>query len=365
LARLLFFIHGMGSTQEGWCDPLVVQLNGFLQKYGLAEYSFGKDQGTVRVCEIGYNSVFTHFLDQQNKNLEGFLSFAKDNDVSLGWIEPWIAGLTADQAKFFWSHLVDVVLYYLFREVRVRVKLHVLQAMVTVLNQAMQGGERAHTTVVAHSLGTSVAHDVLAQLGDPLPDEMTPNPAFLQSRGFRIDSVFMLANVSKILESTPKVYDSIVRPPYGGRRSYCDYFGTFSHILDPFTAPHRYHLRDPGPEYVENNSLNYYLDFNIHDYAHYLAHPAVHLPIVRRALPGFAIGKDRIAKMIATYHAEPKNACALQVSEFVGWLRAAEEKYRQERELPRLIKLGTEFLTRVKGIDDACRPLVSGFAPLG
>jgi hypothetical protein len=142
-------------------------------------------------------------------------------------------------------------------------------------------------TIVAHSLGTSVVHDSLQILGTE------PIAGFTNALGppnERFRAIFMLANVSRVLESGVGAFESIVRG--GGQndlKSTCTRFLSFRHELDPFCVLKPFLPNDFDPTFNRIRSLSHYRDFDIHGLEHYLDHPRVHVPLINSIC-----GVDRI-----------------------------------------------------------------------
>src|SRR5204862_351172 len=67
--------------------------------------------------------------------------------------------------EYFWTHLLDVLLWCGLAQAREAVIAAVAEQLVDGLVTAIDSGARAH--IVAHSLGTSVVHDTLLCLTDP------------------------------------------------------------------------------------------------------------------------------------------------------------------------------------------------------
>jgi hypothetical protein len=152
---------------------------------------------------------------------------------------------------------------------------------------------------MAHSLGTAVAHDALAELGGSNTLDGKANT--LSAQNFKFASIHMLANVSRILQSSPKVYDSVVRP--GTRRQanrYCMKMYSHQHSLDPFTIPRKFAPVTWGPR-LEVNDLSHYRGWNIHGWKHYLDHPRVHVPILKELTRATAISSEQLRTAVDAY----------------------------------------------------------------
>jgi hypothetical protein len=148
------------------------------------------------------------------------------------------------------------------------------------LFDGIQGlAENSNWSIIAHSLGTAVAHDTLhSWFTQPLPDGKGTlgehkAPRLLQ----------MVANVSRLLQTKPDVFDSSVRPGQA-----CDFYFTAHHPLDPATIIKPFLPANwPGGTEAQKFRLavlqhDFIQQPNIHDLAHYLRHPDVVIPMFRK-----------------------------------------------------------------------------------
>jgi hypothetical protein len=111
----------------------------------------------------------------------------------------------------------------------------------------------------------------------------------------------MISNVSRVLQASPKAYDSIVKPgPIGDKKSYCAQYYNFRHELD---LPARIKSFSPvewaGYEFI---AVSHYRDHDIHDVSHYLDNPRVHIPILRSLTSYYAISEKEARDTVDGYH---------------------------------------------------------------
>jgi hypothetical protein len=157
-------------------------------------------------------------------------------------------------------------------------------------------------SVLAHSLGTAVAHDTLHRLAtkpiNQLEDHGRPNTA-LQPPGFRFHSYFAVANVSRVLWPNGRRIENVsrVRPPVSGltgNRYYLNQtFRNFRHVADPVPAFWRFGPTGWGDRFM-NVDIRHYRDINVHDLVHYLKHPGVYIRIFTGLLGNNAIPNAEI-----------------------------------------------------------------------
>jgi hypothetical protein len=144
--------------------------------------------------------------------------------------------------------------------------------------------------VIAHSLGTAVAHDSIHLLGT----RRWGNAASpFHPSHWRFQHVVMLANTSRLLQTptaeAAPAYTSIVRPgPVEDPASYCGSYLNVRHGFDPVARPRRF---DPVGWRKEFSTLvvDHFRDPNVHGFSHYLQSPRVHVPILRRLTRSSAV----------------------------------------------------------------------------
>lgn len=202
---------------------------------------------------------------------------------ALGWLAD------ASEEKFWWSHVADVVLYRFSAPYRQLVRTHVIKQLADRIEKEWDEQGRATCSVVAHSLGTAIAHDSLHYLGSThWGGAASPfNPAH-----WRFQHIFMVSNTSRLLESADtgmaQAYTSIVRP---GRiedpASYCGTYWNFRHEFDPIAIPKRFDAAGWNGYTLE--VVSHYYEANIHSLSHYLLHPKVHVPILRKVVKSTAV----------------------------------------------------------------------------
>lgn len=191
------------------------------------------------------------------------------------------------------THPLDVALYRLLPNVHNEVIAHLHAQIVPRLRAA--GGARV--SLLTHSLGSAVAHDAWAALTtDKTPDNNpwhcnNPNPKRFQLRNY-----IVLANVSRVLQTSPKVLDlgdaasamlgTPMRPGTAAQRPcFVRRFINAVHGLDPFPSVKRF---NPNPGWRNDSYIeipvHHFLAPNVHGYDHYLRHPKVHAAILNALL---------------------------------------------------------------------------------
>jgi len=276
----LFVVHGMGAFDQAWVDPIKKQLS---EIYGSYETLSSEAQGTrFTIHPIRYDDILSDLVQrwQTDANVVSKLS----NGVSGSTAEALVGWLKTAGQGFQWTHAADVLLYRCFSDVREAVVVTVANQMLKVINKDLKANQDARWGVLAHSLGTAVAHDSLHALWTT----EFPGGIKVSSGDVKAAFVMMVANVSRVLETDVHVLTSAVQPGKGSHRARgCLNFLTVRHALDPFTIPRMFDPEEwPDAATVAQGRyrsirVNHFRNRNIHGFGHYLSHPAVHIPLMR------------------------------------------------------------------------------------
>lgn len=285
MADRIFLLHGMGYHPEGWANETTAFLKDFATRFGdLGGLPFDE---FFKPVPLEYDSVFRKYL-QTLKTRTQELAAVQATIAQLpgarpaDWVDrlvDWGAQAPEVQDNFFWTHAFDVILYRFFPSLRFEVQAHLAQQLHAEIKQ-LESGER--WSIIAHSLGTSVCHDLCHRW-------FTANIGGIQlGLHERPNVLLMLANVSLILQNDVKVLESTVQPGQACTR----YFSAL-HRLDPFTAPRPFKPVGWPPNPAEQSryaliEVDHIHQVNIHDLLHYLKHPDVAIKLFRAlATDGF------------------------------------------------------------------------------
>jgi len=289
MANVIFLLHGVGEHTQGWEQSVVAQMRAFCDSS--SQRGEGDFDRRFKCVGINYSALFKDLLTEWATRRDNIDDLASQVGAELvERLLGWIAGSDEVEKDFLWTHAFDVVTYRLLPTVRDAVKVRVgLQ-----LFEGIQGlDENANWSIIAHSFGTAVAHDTLhAWFEQPLPDG---RGTLGQSRAPRL--VQMVANVSRLLQTSPDAFDSTVRP---GKA--CDFYHSAHHPFDPVTTIKPFLPANwPGPPSPEKYRLavlehDYIQQPNIHDLAQYLRHPDVVIPLFRCLAFDTYITKDKEAE---------------------------------------------------------------------
>ncbi len=325
--QLLFLIHGMGAGARPANDPKwwTGVLSGIRQsaktyKHDADLVVSSPKAGQVLVVPLTYHQFFDAIRDkwrQEAGGEVGWLPLLQALAFSDPQVVARLPGWVGTAGAFFWTHVVDVLLYRYVAELTVPIRDEVATQIAEAWHRAdLDNGANTSVHFVAHSLGTSVLHDAIATLA--------ADPAF--SPGTRqITSIVTCANVSGILETNFPAYDSVDRPvdadppPDGMTAAYF----SFRHELDPIAAVKTFRgdLHGwPASGYRDEVAIDV-KDWNVHGYSHYMDNPIAHLRLFERIWPTEP-WKARRDPAIVAYKASPATPCPAAIAEARQRLKA-------------------------------------------
>lgn len=362
--RVMFVVHGMGTYPPGWSAPVVKKLDAAAGTY--SAFRGGPPfSARVKLVEITYDGVFTRLVDSWRASADELGAAAKNEGLALPDLLARLdsATLPADARNAFWTTFIDPVLYRGISTIRSEVRARVTEQLVTNLTE-LGKQEAVQASVLCHGLGTMVVHDTLAILGSrPLPGG---NDTFT-SKKFRFENLFSLANASRLGPCDLDPYDSCVRPGSaplsgnGGASNYLTRMYSFRHRWDPFAIVQPFDPTGWGSDYYggPDQTLSAIRAANVHDVLHYLDHPAVHVPIINRAMGAFPISRQEMLDRIAQYPPYPP-ACADAVTALKGRLEELLHAIQNPRNLDAIATAGLAFYGAVRAAEATCADLVQG-----
>jgi hypothetical protein len=298
--NVVFLVHGMGRQPAGqsgdWASKIVTALD---DAWGSFDALAGKKrEDYVEFVPIGYDEVFTKYL----------ASFADQADLidkvlPANKAKEFFAALgdAGKDENFFWDDVVDILLYRYGADLYRNVHVAVQEQLVRSVNERWdkQGKTDVRFSMIAHSLGTAVAHGALNRMGG---GKLGSSSAFKLGGSFFLQTYMTLANVSGVLWwGEHELYDStIVRPPLPGRAGYVNALLNVRNALDPFPMPKRFSPSDWGDAYVEL-VLDHLQMLNIHAFEHYLAHPRVTGAFYRSLLGANRLPEESIQRALLRF----------------------------------------------------------------
>lgn len=279
--HLLFLIHGIGVHETDWAEAVDGPVK-TLQKVSRQYASFQSRplEERVEFVPIHYDEIFQEIVSQYQKDANQAEQL--DPTGALKGALSWTASAGEKENNFLWSHIADLAMYRFSPVYRQRVRSHVIAEIAEQLEKTFDADGSAPCSVLAHSMGTAVAHDCLHLLGTVRWGDRA-NP--LNPSHWRFNHLFMVANTSRFLQNEDgemkKAYESIVRPgPVEDPNSYCATYWNFRHEADPVPFPRMF---DPvGWKNYTSVAIRHYYEANVHSLSHTLLHPRVHIPILRK-----------------------------------------------------------------------------------
>ena len=192
--HIIFLVHGIGDTKPGWSKPVQDAIT--TQYAGFHVAKLMPFEANFAFSEVNYNDRFDAIRTEWKNAAAPVAAKLGEGGLGKGAVAKlmtWSAMPAED--GFLNTHALDIVLYRFFSLVGQRVRDAVQKQILDTL-AAQPANDVLRWSVIAHSLGTSVTHDVLHQMFSPdRPAEWGALPPGL----FRPSVVMMVANVSRLL----------------------------------------------------------------------------------------------------------------------------------------------------------------------
>lgn len=302
--HVLFLMHGMGDFSKGWSTPVQAQLRALYAKYDIAKALPFDDVFAFE--EVVYNGRFEKLRKQWTSGAAAVIKELRKGGLPDNAATDLLRSeARAADDEFVRSHLLDVLLYRFVPEVAEEARALVAKRIQEVIFP--KRGDPPRWSVIAHGLGTAVAHDSLHAM-------------FTHTAGGRTllgltkaQAIVMIANVSRLLEQrSVDVYTSVVRPGLGDQ-GICEFYVNVWHEWDPLPRPKAFRplhdwpdvaTRLARPDRFVGAAINAFQHRNVHALDHYLADPGAHVPIFRALLPvPDAIPEVELARAVAAHEA--------------------------------------------------------------
>ncbi len=373
MTKVLFVVHGMGDNLPGWSKPVVDRLDAALAQYDAFDSEPQAFRKRVMVEELCYDPVFDKAIEPWGRDRARLEQWSRDHGIKLDHTltRLGMGQLPHETASFIWETLLDPVLYRGSPLIRDRVREVVSRQFID-----KWGAHRAQAdssadlevSVLCHSQGTIVMSDVLAMIGEARMPEFVPYSADLVS----LKCLMTLANVSRLgppalidIDSTKSCVRPFSAPKWKSKRTnYIERMLNVRHRYDPFCFLQRFApSQDWGDDYQLIDDVAHVHQANTHGCTHYLAHPAVHIPLFRALLGDEVIDESEEQKALAEFPDTLPPHCETAVEALRVRLQALGAGGLDDlRGLDELITKGTEFFDAVKEAADACKDLVEGLA---
>lgn len=299
--HLIFLIHGMGTyvkeneknqrvPDDAWFKSAEKSIKSAYNSHEFLKKRKFEDH--FEFYHLNYDHHFNRALQTTESTLND-LSRVITGKRLLSKATKFVSDAAELDSNFFWTHAFDVILYKFLPQMRENIRVDVAT---TIFDQVVARQANGFS-IIAHSLGTAVAQDVLISIHREILKNPETLATFPQAR-----IVAMIANVANVLSDNPAAsYSSALTP--GESRSLASYLNA-THELDPFTAvcpfnprgidtwdevssPDNWHRYYPAPKLKHYNSKLLsgddekltFAEMVPHQFAHYFASPKVHLPI--------------------------------------------------------------------------------------
>lgn len=367
MKNVLFFVHGIGRHSTGWAsapDGPIPALDSAMKLYPACFRNGKKLSDYLELVEIRYDDIFDLILNQW-QSLADKLGAVGGNVDWAGQVRELLAGVGNNQNQFV-DFGGDVVLYGGFdlvaRIVRLRINSIIAVEILRAHVEARDAGglQVPRFGVISHSLGTAVVQDALYHLAtepwisdedavkDALPDhpELIDNPhhsdeqrlhrehAAAGTRAFPDRPIpvglTMLCHISNTTRLLRRAKDEYVTLRKGSGRLKpfdCELFFNVNNKFDPISRISAYRM--PARPNAFDVVVEHIHQPNVHGFAHYLSHPAVHGPIFRSLIADFSFACEQSAQSLA---GQPE-------WRGIGGELAAEAKAKQDEVKAKLVAL--------------------------
>lgn len=306
--NVLFMIHGVGDQGDGWSTKSQDFLREEIKKYPTFKDANDPLDGRLHFEEIVYNDVLDSLLKRWKELTDKFDSVSDGlMPDPLKSINRFIGKMAANGSQVKNNQLAkraaDVLMYRGLSLVQRLVLLKIVSQMASVISARRKaaGGAKVKFGVIAHSLGTAVAHDAMQVMAstDWLKTKTGKLRSFkgisdqqiidvdkvlgdfpLGTGNFRFQSIYMVANTSLLLHTTKNPHRSLVRPPIGNIDGNCNAYLNINHKLDPIGMVRPFDMSKwPKARQLDlaiNIRPKHIHEENIHSLSHYLLDPEVH-----------------------------------------------------------------------------------------
>lgn len=344
---IVLIIHGMGTHTPGNTPKeFTAGINETAKHLGLENFNFS-DQ--VELIEFNYST----FLDeirlrdaQHASAIINHLGVLKGKGLG----ESVVTELTeffakADEDKFFNTHWLDVV-YYGLMNWGEKIRVDLAKTINDLYVKKLATGQEVH--IVAHSLGTAVLHDTLAKLYRKDPDLRSHAPQ-LDVDSFQVDSIFMFANVSRLLNLLNDIADPnksvVMSGPGGCTRLFYNLFNEF----DPFTWFKRFKRPVEDGQHARIKTVR---TVNTHDLTEYAAAPPSTYLLLNTLL-NKTISSSAYNTAVEKHGETTINATYEDLVKSVADLKAQPSAVGKIKSLEQLIDNVHEFAKRMEKMADS------------
>ena len=250
----VYFVHGIGKHDADWVDTekdnnttLHQQLEDSWKRYN-ANGHLGDFDKELDLVPVHYDHIFSmlyqQWADEVGKlktHLAAFSGLTDKLEPLIKIAESPANGVAED--NFFYTHILDVLWYWGNTLVQDKIIADVADQIIS--DVAKHYGKAGHTfSIVAHSLGTSVAHKVIQALWTQPEYANRIDNASSLSQVLKFRVLMQVSNTSFVLSANrDQHYQTQVKPSAIGNRGVCRTMINVSNRYDlisetvPFTPP--------------------------------------------------------------------------------------------------------------------------------
>lgn len=347
---IVLVVHGIGEHTEANLKKTVIDAaNEALSRYD--DLKGMKYEDYVDVIPVVYDDIFEKERKKIADNSNAILDIIKDSNLGSTDLFDKLAKVSEDNT--FNTHILDILFYAGMRTTEVRSR------VIGILSEKIGFNPSRKIHVITHSMGTAVAHDILAKAyGTGIKNQFDADnknadkKSFTQTRLFpdvhKLDSIWMFANTSQLfydynpLKTNVDPHKSIVRPKADNAGCTLKYFNV-CHKYDiigkavPFEPPKAWNRNKSHAAYVDDiKTENFYKTINPHSLYEYIINPCVSHKFLRITMPtGLGIPTAPPTSELPSLNKEAQKFIDLvdnadSISDFVD-----------------LIKVGSEFLGNI------------------
>lgn len=266
----VIIIHGMGTHENGATKNEVKDaLNVAAKGMGIENFDFSK---SLNLVEFNYSEFFDQLRKKDGSHgdsLVTHIQFLRGHGLGAKLASKLINTLSGfDEDKAFYTHWMDV-LYYGETYWGEKVRVDLAYLLIQILKIANKHARKVH--VVAHSLGTAVLHDTLAELYDP-DEPLRRDIPNLPTNLLALDSIYQLANVSRLVHLLSEVDDPNRSIVNSDGSAACHLLYSVRNAYDPFTWCKTYKRPTVNGGLLRLGTVR---KINTHDLTEYVLAPAV------------------------------------------------------------------------------------------
>ena len=359
---LLLFVHGAGKYGPNWSDKHLTRLAEIAATYpGIAQGGALEDQMTI--VSVNYDTVFRDLLDRWRTQDDQLTELLTESGLSLPGTLQFLNDNTIppEERGFFWTHVLDPILYRGFPTLTKQVQVSAMLQVVTAMNNHLAANPGAQISIMGQSLGTIVNHDILELLGT---GQTTAHGDVWKSDRFSFANVFQVANASRLGPpglAKPDAYESVVRPSTapptaGGLPGYCFQMFCFRNRWDPVPNFQRFDPQGWGPDY-HDVVVDHVHQANVHGFMHYLENPKVHVELFRAVLGHWTVPDSDFQAHLGAFQ-NIDIPCGNEIADLKNALDGVITA-TDGRDFDGIINATLEFYRATKTARDACSSLAS------